>query len=228
MFSWCVESVGNDRSFSAFDERGSVDVAAAIEWLAKSAERSNPVLVLSVSSALTALFDAMRGDRRFLRLPADSRIVDTGGTKGQQRVLSAKGTMHAAWRYLHVPGYMCVNEYGMTEMLSQFYDNALVSRYRGDLTPRAKEGPHWVRSLIIDPTSLLPMNGDTPGILRHFDLANWESISALQTLDLGRKLEGGFELLGRAEADETRGCSQLMVGLSGLADGSDPSDERCG
>jgi len=221
MFSWCIEQASgardDSRSLVAFDPAGRVDVEAAITWLAERAEGSQPVLVLAVTAALSALLDALRDRERSLRLPADSRIVDTGGKKGGapgQRVLSARGVLKACWRFLHVPAYLCVNEYGMTEMLSQFYDDTLSARHGGRMTPRAKVGPPWVRTQIVDPQSLLPVAPGQRGILRHFDLANWETVSALQTLDVGRDHGDGFELLGRATAAEERGCSQLFTAMA--------------
>ena len=82
-------------------------------------------------------FEALRDRHGPCRLPADSRIVDTGGRKGTAHALSPNGVLKAAWRWLHVPAYLCVNEYGMTEMFSQFYDDALESRASGRLSPRA-------------------------------------------------------------------------------------------
>jgi len=43
--------------------------------------------------------------------------------------------------------------------------------------------------------------------LRHFDLANLNSVLAIQTEDLGRVAGSGFELLGRAPGAQLRGCS---------------------
>lgn len=211
MFSWCAEEFGNGDFFQGFDAEGRVDVSGAVTWLEHRAKGSTPVLLLAVSSALSALFAELRKRRLRLRLPADSRMVDTGGNKGAgAAVLSPRGMLKAAWRFLHIPAYLSVNEYGMTEMLSQFYDDALVSRYQGKLLPRAKLGPPWVRSLVVDPATLAPLADGQTGILRHLDLANWESVSALQTLDLGRRLGRGFELIGRASSAEARGCSQLL------------------
>ena len=211
MFSWIVERCSSGDSLVAFDTEGRVDIDAALGWLDQRARGHAPVLVLSVTSALTPLLEAIRARGPALRLPADSRVVDTGGRKGKARVMSAAGILKACWRWLHVPSYLCVNEYGMTEMLSQFYDDALESRVAGRLSKRAKVGPPWVRTLIVDPVTLEPTAAGETGLLRHFDLANWESVSALQTLDIGRALGGGFELKGRAAGADARGCSALVT-----------------
>jgi len=211
MFSWCIERVSSGDRLVAFDAEGRADVAAATAWLGEKSRGTAPVLILAVTSALTALFEALRDRHGPCRLPADSRIVDTGGRKGAAHVLSPNGVLKAAWRWLHVPAYLCVNEYGMTEMFSQFYDDALESRAAGRLSPRAKVGPAWARTRIVDPATLEPVARGDVGLLRHFDLANWESVSALQTLDLGREVGAGFELRGRAAGAEARGCSALVT-----------------
>lgn len=219
MFSWCVEEFGNGRVCIAFDAEGTVDVARALDWLGEAAAGTAPVLVLAISSALSAVLTEIGRRQLGVRLPADSRIVDTGGGKAYSRpgvaarVLSPRGLLKAVWRCLHVPAYLCVNEYGMTEMLSQFYDDAWYSRHAGRLRARAKVGPPWVRTTIVDPTTLEPVAAGEAGLLRHFDLANWESVAALQTLDLGRDLGHGFELGGRAAGVERRGCSELLRGV---------------
>jgi hypothetical protein len=196
-----------------FDAEGSLDVEAALAWLEDAAASTRPVLVLALSSAITAVFEALRNRKLALRLPADSRLVDTGGNKGG-RTLSRAGMLKAAWRFLHIPAYLCIGEYGMTELLSQFYEDAWHSRWSGRLEPRANVGPPWTRTLAVDPATLEPVARSERGILRHVDLANFESISALQTLDLGAERGRGFEVTGRARDAETRGCSQLMQVLS--------------
>lgn len=197
----------------AFDADGRLDLGAALARLDEAAAGTRPLLILALSSTITAVFEALRGRRQPLRLPADSRLVDTGGAKGG-RVMSRAGILKAAWRFLHIPSYLCVGEYGMTELLSQFYDDAWHSRWSGELQPRSKVGPRWMRTLVVDPATLEPLPAGEPGILRHFDLAGVAGVSAVQTLDVGRVRGAGFEVTGRASGAEARGCSQLMSALS--------------
>ncbi len=209
MFSWCADHFGSEDTLTAFDAAGNADVEASIDWL--EARKRRPVLILAVTSAFSLLAATMKRHERFVRLPPDSRIVDTGGNKGLPGVLAPAGVIKAAWRCLHVPGYLVLNEYGMTELLSQFYDDALLSRCRGWLRPRAKIGPAWTRSLVVDPASLEPVAAGQTGLLRHFDLANWQTVSAVQTMDLGRMVGAGFQVLGRARGADRRGCSELLA-----------------
>jgi len=52
-------------------------------------------------------------------------------------------------------------------------------------------------------------DGET-GLIRVFDLANVFSVMAIQTEDLGIRRGDGFELIGRAQTVEPRGCSLMM------------------
>jgi len=99
---------------------------------------------------------------------------------------------------------MCINEYGMTELCSQYYD----FRFEEDLAVKA--GPPWLRARVLDPDTLAPLPRGEVGILQHFDLANLDSVSAVLTEDLGRETDHGFVLLGRVPNATPRGCSIAM------------------
>ena len=53
-------------------------------------------------------------------------------------------------------------------------------------------------------------DGET-GLIRVFDLANVFSVAAIQTEDLGIRRGDGFELIGRAQLAEPRGCSLMTA-----------------
>jgi len=108
-----------------------------------------------------------------------------------------------------------VNEYGMTEMGSQFYDNTLKNHHLGIIEPRYKVIPPWVRTVVVDPETFQEAPVGTLGLLRHYDLANWGSVMAIQTEDVGCLIGEGFEIVGRAKGAEARGCSLAMEELLG-------------
>jgi hypothetical protein len=113
--------------------------------------------------------------------------------------------------HLGLSEFYCVAEYGMTEMCSQFYDNVLRERVCGrSPVTRYKVVPPWVRTQVVDAETLEPCPAGRIGLLRHFDLANLDSVTAIQTDDLGVAGAGGFELMGRAAGAERRGCSIAM------------------
>ena len=58
-----------------------------------------------------------------------------------------------------------------------------------------------------DPETLKEVALGEKGILMHIDLANLERPSFILTDDIGIRLEGGFEVMGRVKQDGSRGCS---------------------
>jgi hypothetical protein len=106
-----------------------------------------------------------------------------------------------------------VNEYGMTELCSQFYDDVLWTRFAGMNRERRKVGPPWLRTLVVDPATLEELPHGTPGLLCHFDLANAGSVLAVQTEDMGVLSDGRLSLIGRAPGAEPRGCALALAEL---------------
>ncbi len=193
-----------------FVTRSEIDSEGLERRLRDLESSREPVLLIGVTYAFIQLLDraAARGLR--FRLPYGSRIVDTGGTKGRSRSMSRNGLLRAFWERFGVPGYFVANEYGMTEMCSQFYDDAIRNHVDGRKRDRAKVAPPWVRTVVVSPETLEPVPRGQRGLLRHFDLANVGSVSALQTEDLGVEVGEGFEVVGRASGAEIRGCALLL------------------
>jgi hypothetical protein len=188
---------------TGFDpERAAMRIEAA-------AADGKPLCLIGLRVLLTSLLEHCRRHDRRPDLPADSRLVDTGGAKGG-RALSDQGFLAACWQVLGVPGWACVNEYGMTELCSQFYDDVLVRRFAGSNAKRRKLGPSWTRTRAVDPETLAPVPDGTPGILCHVDLANAGSVLAVQTEDVGIVEGDRFLLLGRLAGAEPRGCALAL------------------
>jgi len=209
MITDVMATFGADGSGVYADADG-VDFAALEDAVDGAAAVGRPVLLLGTSSAFIHWLDRLaEGGRRFA-LPEGSRLMDTGGHKGRGRDVPAPRLRELYHERLGLPSHACVNEYGMTELLSQRYDNSLVSRHRGESRPPRKEGPGWLRSLAVDPETLAPLPPGTSGILRHVDLANLDSVAAVQTEDFGRVDDEGLVLEGRAPGAPPRGCSIAM------------------
>jgi acyl-CoA synthetase (AMP-forming)/AMP-acid ligase II len=150
------------------------------------------------------LLEALAGKK--LALPTGSRVMETGGFKGHSRELPRKELHAALAGSLGLAPERIVNQYGMTELGSQFYDSVLVDRDGA----RRKLGPPWVRVRLIDPESGAEAQQGKPGMIQVHDLANTGSVASIQTADLGRSIDGsppGFEVLGRLAGAEERGCS---------------------
>lgn len=162
-----------------------------------SQRNRKPVALLGTALAFLNLFERL-GQRTYT-LPVGSLALETGGYKGTGRSL-AKAELYALFtKYLNLLPNAVINEYGMTELSSQFYT-------RGLNHPHA--GPPWTRALVIDPETNEEVAIGGTGVLRIFDLANLGSVIALQTQDLAIRRENGFELIGRDPAAFPRGCSR--------------------
>jgi hypothetical protein len=87
-------------------------------------------------------------------------------------------------------------------------------RVRGETVQRNPDNRHfqfppWARVQIISPETGAEVAVGETGLIRIFDLANVFSVAAIQTEDLGVRRETGFELIGRAQLAEPRGCSLM-------------------
>jgi hypothetical protein len=206
MVAWAMEMFADDRSAYATD--GAEPDPARCRRLLEECERSgHPCCVMTTTAALIHVIDFAGAAGIAFRLPHGSRIMDTGGDKGAPRRLSRNGLLHACWSTFAVPGYFVVNEYGMAELSSQFYDNVIAERVAGRHRARCKVGPPWTRTLVLDPASLEPVADGASGLLCHFDLANAGTALAVLSEDVGRVAGEGFEIFGRAAGTESRGCS---------------------
>lgn len=187
---------------------GALDLEALEGALSDAEKTGEAVALLGTSFAFVHADDALEQSGRRARLPGGSRIMQTGGFKGRSRVVepAAMRAMLAA-RY-DIPEALIISEYGMTELSSQMYETTLrETLLENEVGPRRLAIPGWVRATPVDPESLGPVQSDAVGILRIDDAANLDSVSAIQTSDLARRVDGGIEVLGRAEGAVPRGCS---------------------
>jgi hypothetical protein len=162
------------------------------------------LLLCGTAFAFVHLLEALeqRGSR--LALPAGARLMETGGFKGRARALAREELYARIHERLGVPPARCVNQYGMTELASQFYDSVL----REPEAPRRKLAPPWTRVGVVDPERGCALPPGEVGALQIVDLANTGSVLAIATADLGvLGSDGGFEVLGREAGAEARGCS---------------------
>jgi hypothetical protein len=185
-----------------------LDFDATLAALNSSIAARHSSLVLGTAFSFVHLLDYL-GERGLrIKLPAGSRVMETGGYKNRSRTMP-KAELHALiTERLGVPRENILCEYGMSELSSQAYDSGIHSpstiRH-----PRVFHFPPWARVQIISPENGREAAGDETGLIRIFDLANVFSVAAIQTEDLGVRRGDGFELIGRAQLAEPRGCSLM-------------------
>jgi hypothetical protein len=202
---------------------GELDARRAQVALEQYAERATPVLLLGTSLALDALCTALRVESSRLVLAPGSRVMETGGFKGQWKTVEPGALAQEIAVRLGVPPLAVIAEYGMTEMTSQFYDPAWREQVKSPTTAsqldipllRRLVGPPWVRTRIVDPVSLVELPAGEEGLLLHLDPTARSSAVALLTEDRGiQRPDGiGFELRGRMPGAEARGCSLALDDL---------------
>lgn len=169
------------------------DYDALIEQLTNLEQRGQKTILVGVTYALLDLVE--RGE-----MPLEHTIVmETGGMKGRRKEM-IRSELYAILKKGF--GVKSVHsEYGMTELLSQAY--GIDGRFRT---------PNWMKILIRetnDPLNILP-DGRT-GAINVIDLANQYSCAFIATSDLGKMhVDGSFEVLGRMDHSDVRGCN-LMV-----------------
>ncbi|MBI3920089.1 MAG: long-chain fatty acid--CoA ligase, partial [Armatimonadetes bacterium] len=205
MLSYILSEFGEPGSDHFVTARDMHDMQLASDRLAaRLAAVEEPVLLLGTSFSFVHFFDHCNDNDLRFALPDGSRLMDTGGFKGRSREVNRDGLYQLCEEILGVPSDFCVNEYGMSEMSSQFYDHVAGEPTEGS---RSYRPPPWVRTLVINPETMREAKTGEVGLLRHFDLANRGSAMVIQTEDLGRAHNDGFVLVGRAEGAEARGCS---------------------
>lgn len=153
------------------------------------------VLLLGVSFALLDFTE------KFQFKLNNTIVMETGGMKGRRKEMVREELHKILCNAFGVEKIW--SEYGMTELLSQAYSNGF----------GLFETPVWMKVLIRDvndPFNYLP-NGRTGGI-NVIDLANINSCAFIATKDLGKIYPNGqFEVLGRFDNSDIRGCNLLVV-----------------
>jgi len=153
------------------------------------------ILLIGVTYALLDLLEKQKFALK------NTIIMETGGMKGKRREMIREELHQQLCEGFGVQAIH--SEYGMTELLSQAYS----------LGNGIFECPSWMQVQIRDTEDALSYveNGKTGGI-NVIDLANINSCSFIATQDLGKKYpNGSFEVLGRFDNSDIRGCNLMVL-----------------
>ena len=127
-------------------------------------------------------------------------IMETGGMKGRRKEMVRTELHEKLKRGFGVSKIH--SEYGMTELLSQAYS-------KGDGVFKT---PSWMKVIIrdINDAQNLDFNKKS-GAINIIDLANYNSCSFIATDDMGKHVnDDEFELIGRVDNSDIRGCNLLV------------------
>jgi hypothetical protein len=192
----------------ASDGAWALDFDAVLAALDSSLVTRHPSLLLGTAFSFVHLLDYLVERDLRVGLPAGSRVMETGGYKNRSRTMP-KSELHALiTERLGIPPEKIICEYGMSELSSQAYD---VEVRNAECGVRKFRFPPWARVQIISPETGREVAEGETGLIRMFDLANVFSVAAIQTEDLGIRRGDGFELIGRAQLAEPRGCSLMTA-----------------
>ena len=201
MFDYARQKMGADeRAFVGrvgTDGVWTVDFGAALAALNQPGDK--PLLVVGTAFSFVHLLDELVAQNLRLQLPAESRVLETGGYKGRSRTMPKVELHSLITKHLGVPMSHIICEYGMSELSSQAYQSLK--------RDRAFRFPPWARARVISAETGNEVSDGETGILSIVDLANVFSVMAIQTEDLAVRCGDGFELLGRAAMAVPRGCS---------------------
>ncbi len=156
--------------------------------------QNKKILLLGVAYALLELAEQFHPDL------SDVLVMETGGMKGRR----AEMIKHEMHEYLKKQfGVQQIHsEYGMTELLSQAYATA----------DGLFECPPWMKMLVRQVTDPFDLRLAGRGALNIIDLANIDSCAFVEIQDLtSLNADGTFEILGRMDNSELRGCNLLYA-----------------
>lgn len=181
----------SNSEFSGFYLQNIDDLLRDIERLRFDPRKT---IVWGVSFALLDLIEKHDVDL------SHGMIFETGGMKGRRKEITRPELHNQLSKRLHVG--QVYSEYGMTELFSQAYTHG----------GQRFTCPPWMQVVgreITDPFAR-GLLGETAGI-NVVDLANWSTISFIETEDLGKVYaDNTFEVLGRMDNSDVRGCN-LMI-----------------
>ena len=170
------------------------DFVALDKVLKKLEMQKQKVWLIGVSFALIDFSSA------FPQQLNNTIVIETGGMKGRKQELTKMELHTLLAKQLGTPKIH--SEYGMTELLSQAYSD-------GDGLFTC---PPWMKVLVSDEDDPTLLKSVGRGVLHIIDLANLYSCSFIATQDLGEINEDGrFQVLGRVDASDRRGCSLMVV-----------------
>jgi len=152
------------------------------------------IVLWGVSFALLDLAEAYELDLR------DCIVLETGGMKGRRKEWIRDELHLFLTKRFNIQAVH--SEYGMTELMSQAYSKG-AGYY---------QCPPWMKVLVRDINDPFLIVNSKVGGINVIDLANFYSCAFIETQDLGRIGQtGSFEILGRIDNSDVRGCN-LLVG----------------
>ncbi|KYH04082.1 acyl transferase [Chryseobacterium cucumeris] len=159
------------------------------------------VILFGVSFALLDFLDYCHSEQsdESLNFSENLIVIETGGMKGRKEEMTKDELLKILQEGLKTD--RIYSEYSMTELLSQAYS----------LGNNEYECPSWMRIMVRNAEDPLAYEKEgRTGAINIIDLANTHSCSFIATQDLGKIMGDKFQVLGRIDHSDIRGCSLLV------------------
>jgi hypothetical protein len=157
--------------------------------------RNQPTILIGVSFALLDLFEQFQ-----VPIWDGLTVIETGGMKGRGNEITREELYTRMRR--HHPDLTISSEYGMTELLSQAYKQNDHFTAGPSMQIRIRD--------ISDPLQII--DHGQRGVINIIDLANIDTCSFIATDDIGISYpDGSFDVLGRMDNSDLRGCNLMYV-----------------
>jgi len=159
------------------------------------------VILFGVSFALLDFIDYCHSERsdESLNFMENLIVIETGGMKGRKEEMTKDELLKILQEGFKTE--KIYSEYSMTELLSQAYS----------LGNNEYQCPSWMKIMIRNAED--PFNYEKEGrtgAINIIDLANVHSCAFIATQDLGKIVGDKFQVLGRIDHSDIRGCSLLV------------------
>ncbi len=193
--------------------------AELYDLLQQLSSQNKKVILFGVSFALLDYLDFCKtrsqnhSNTQILKNSNTLTVIETGGMKGRKEEMTKDELLRILQNGFRTE--KIYSEYSMTELLSQAYS----------MGENIYETPSWMRILVRnteDPFSYV--EAGRTGALNIIDLANRHSCSFIATQDLGKTVNhfdtasstsflrnDKFQVLGRIDHSDIRGCSLLIT-----------------
>jgi phenylacetate-coenzyme A ligase PaaK-like adenylate-forming protein len=161
--------------------------------------KDKKVILFGVSFALLDFLDYCDSNSKTFRFSDTLTVIETGGMKGRKEEMTKDELLKILQEGFKTD--KIYSEYSMTELLSQAYS----------LGNNEYQCPNWMRIMVRNAED--PFNYEKEGrtgAINIIDLANIHSCSFIATQDLGKIVGDKFQVLGRIDHSDIRGCSLLV------------------
>lgn len=163
--------------------------------LIQNNETSVPTILIGVSFALLDFLEMGT-----LAIDEHIHIMETGGMKGRRKEMNREALHEVLQKGFNKK--VIHSEYGMTELISQSYS-------KGSGIFKSSTYQRIICREITDP--ITEAKNNKTGVINIIDLANLDTLSFIETADIGLKLsEDQFKITGRLDLAEIRGCNLML------------------